>query len=319
MKKNAKWAGLLLAITILLVPGYLMAKTFRVGVTQIVSHPALDADQKGFEKALKDAGLDVKYDYQNAQGDMSNAQTIATKFKGDNLDLVHAIATPTAQAAVKVIKKTPVVYSSVTDPVDAGLVKTMDADGKNVTGVSDAWPYERQVKLHSEMVPSAKKWGTIYNAGDANSAKSVSWVRDAMKKYGLEFIEVPVSTSAEVYMAAQSLVGRVDAIFIVSDNTVVSAFESVVKVCNEKNIPLFGGGVESVARGAIAALGFNYFDVGYTAGLKAVQILKGEKKAGEIPSSLTKKLMLVLNLKAAKAQGVKIDEKYIKMAEKVIK
>lgn len=319
MKNHAKWVGILLAITIFMVPGYLMAKTFKVGVTQIVSHPALDADQKGFEKALKDAGLDVKYDYQNAQGDMSNAQTIARKFKGDNLDLVHAIATPTSQAVVKVISKTPVVYSSVTDPVDAGLVKTMDAAGKNVTGVSDAWPYDRQVKMHSEMVPSAKKWGTIYNAGDANSAKSISWVKDAMKKYGLELIEVTISTSAEVHIAVQSLVGRVDAIFIASDNTVVSAFESLVKVCNDKNIPLFGGGTESVPRGAIAALGFDYFDVGYTAGLKAAQILKGEKKAGDIPSSLTDKLILVLNLKAAGEQGVKIDEKYVKMAEKVVR
>jgi len=319
MKGHAKWVGILLAITILMVPGYLAAKTFKVGVTQIVSHPALDADQEGFEKALKDAGLDVKYDYQNAQGDMSNAQTIARKFKGDNLDLVHAIATPTSQAVVKVIKKTPVVYSSVTDPVDAGLVKTMGADGENVTGVSDAWPYDRQVKMHSEMVPSAKKWGTIYNAGDANSVKSISWVRDAMKKYGLELIEVTVSTSAEVHIAVQSLVDRVDAVFIVSDNTVVSAFESLVKVCNDKNKPLFGGGTESVPRGAIAALGFDYFDVGYTAGLKAAQILKGENKAGDIPSSLTEKLILVLSLKAAEEQGVKIDEKYVKMAEKVVR
>lgn len=302
----------------LMIPGAAPAKTFKIGVTQIVSHPALDADRKGFEQALKDAGVEAEYDYQNAQGDMSNAQAIARKFKSEDLDLIHCIATPTSQAIVKVITKTPVVYSSVTDPVDAGLVKTMDAAGGNVTGVSDAWPYERQVKLHHEMVPSAKKWGTIYNAGDANSVKSISWARAAMKKYGLEFIEVSVSTSAEVHMAAQSLADRVDAMFIVSDNTVVSAFESLVKVCDDKKKPLFGGGTESVPRGAIAALGFDYFQVGYTAGQKAVEILKDGKKPGDIPSSLTKKLTLILNLKAAKAQGVKIDEKFIKMADKVI-
>ena len=171
----------------LMMPGTAPAKTFKIGVTQIVSHPALDADQKGFEQALKDAGLDVKYDYQNAQGDMSNAQAIARKFKGDDLDLVHCIATPTSQAIVKVITKTPVVYSSVTDPVDAGLVKTMDAAGGNVTGVSDAWPYERQVKLHHEMVPTAKKWGTIYNAGDANSAmrRVERQARLLLQRYGI--------------------------------------------------------------------------------------------------------------------------------------
>ena len=319
MTKKLLWL-VVAAITVALVmPGGAPAKTFKIGVTQIVSHPALDADQKGFEQALKDAGLDAEYDYQNAQGDMSNAQAIARKFKGDDLDLVHSIATPTSQAIVKVITETPVVYSSVTDPVDAGLVKTMDAAGGNVTGVSDAWPYERQVKLHHEMVPTAKKWGTIYNAGDANSVKSMTWARAAMKKYGLEYIEVTVSTSAEVHMAAQSLADRVDAVFIISDNTVVSAFESLVKVCNDKKKPLFGGGTESVPRGAIAALGFDYFQVGYTAGQKAVQILKDGKNPGDVPSSLTKKLRLVVNLKAAEAQCVNLDEKYVKMAEEVIK
>jgi putative ABC transport system substrate-binding protein len=318
MTNNLKWLVVAMVTVALIIPGAALAKTYKIGVTQIVSHPALDADQKGFEQALKDAGIDAKYDYQNAQGDMSNAQAIARKFKGDDLDLVHSIATPTSQAIVKVITKTPVVYSSVTDPVDAGLVKTMGPAGGNVTGVSDAWPYERQVKLHHEMVPSAKKWGTIYNAGDANSVKSMTWARAAMKKYGLEYIEVTVSTSAEVHMAAQSLADRVDAVFIISDNTVVSAFESLVKVCNDKNKPLFGGGTESVPRGAIAALGFDYFQVGYTAGLKAVQILKDGKSAGDVPSSLTKQLKLVVNLKAAEAQGITLDEKY-KMDIEVIK
>jgi putative ABC transport system substrate-binding protein len=319
MTKTLKWLCLAVMIVALAVPGAAMAKTFKIGVSVIVAHPALDADQKGFEQALKDAGIDAEYDYQNAQGDMANAQAIARKFKGDNLDLVHCIATPTSQAIVKVITKTPVVYSSVTDPVDAGLVKTMDPAGGNVTGVSDAWPYERQVKLSSEMVPSAKKWGTIYNAGDANSVKSITWAREAMKKFGLEFIEVTVSTSAEVHMAAQSLADRVDAVFIISDNTVVSAFESLVKVCNDKNKPLFGGGTESVPRGSIAALGFDYFQVGYTAGLKAVEILKNGKNPGEVPSSLTKKLQLVVNTKAAKDQGLMLDPKFIKMADEVVK
>jgi len=319
MTKTLKLLCVAVMVVALMVPGAAMAKTFKIGVSVIVSHPALDADQKGFEQALKDNGIKAKYDYQNAQGDMSNAQAIARKFKGDNLDLVHCSATPTSQAMVQVITRTPVVYSSVTDPVDAGLVKTMGPAGGNVTGVSDAWPYDRQVKLHHDMVPSAKKWGTIYNAGDANSVKSISWAKAAMKKYGLEYIEITVSTSAEVHMAAQSLANRVDAVFIISDNTVVSAFESLVKVCNDKNIPLFGGGVESVPRGSIAALGFDYFQVGYTAGLKAVDILKGGKNPGDIPSSLTKRLKLVVNLKAAKAQGLKLDPKYVKMADEVIK
>ncbi len=303
----------------LLIPGAATAKMYKIGVTVIVSHPALDADQKGFEKALKDAGVQVEYDYQNAQGEMSNAQAIAQKFVADKVDLVHAIATPTAQAARKVIKDIPIVYSSVTDPVDAGLVKTMDAAGGNVTGVSDAWPIGRQLELYKEILPSAKKWGTIYNAGDANSVQAINWTRTAAKKNGLELIEVTISNSSEVYTAAQSLVGRVDAIYITSDNTVASALGSVSKVCNNNKIPFFVGNTDQVPLGAIAALGFNYFEVGYSAGKKAVQVLKDGKSPGTVPSGLAEKLNFHLSLKNAKKQGVKVKQNIVDRADKLIK
>lgn len=318
MSKKLTFLMVAVMFAALLIPGSAMAKTYKIGVTVIVSHPALEADQKGFEKAIADAGLEAEYDYQNAQGDMANATTIAQKFKNDPLDLVHAIATPTSQAAVKVIKNKPVVYSSVTDPVDAGLVKTMGPSGTNVTGISDAWPIERQIELYHQMIPSAKKWGTIYNAGDANSVKSIGWTRDAMKKFGLELIEVAISNSSEVYTGAQTLVGRVDAIYITSDNTVVSALESVVKVANNKKIPLFGGDTTTVEKGMIAAYGLNYFQVGYSAGKKAVLVLKGQDP-GTVPSGLTENLALWINLKAAKEQNVTVSEKFIKMAEKVFR
>lgn len=318
MTNNLKWLVVSMVAVALIIPGAAQAKTFKIGVTVIVSHPALEADQKGFEKAITEAGLEADYDYQNAQGDMANATTIAQKFKNDDLDLVHAIATPTSQAAVKVIKNKPIVYSSVTDPVDAGLVKTMGPSGTNVTGISDAWPIERQIELYHQMVPSAKKWGTVYNAGDANSVKSISWTRDAMKKFGLELVEVTISNSAEVYTGAQTLVGRVDAIYITSDNTVVSALESVVKVANNKKIPLFGGDTTTVEKGMIAAYGLNYFQVGYSAGKKAVLVLKGQDP-GTVPSGLTENLSLWINLKAAMDQNVTVPEKFVKMAEKVFR
>jgi len=318
MTNNLKLLVLAMITVALIVPGAAQAKTFKIGVTVIVSHPALEADQQGFEKAIAEAGLEAEYDYQNAQGDMANATTIAQKFKNDDLDLVHAIATPTSQAAVKVIKNKPIVYSSVTDPVDAGLVGTMGPSGTNVTGISDAWPIERQIELYHQMVPSAKKWGTVYNAGDANSVKSIGWTRDAMKKFGLELVEVTISNSAEVYTGAQTLVGRVDAIYITSDNTVVSALESVVKVANNKKIPLFGGDTTTVEKGMIAAYGLNYFQVGYSAGKKAVLVLKGQDP-GTVPSGLTENLSLWINLKAAKDQNVTVPEKFIKMAEKVFR
>lgn len=302
-------------------------KMIRIGVTQIVSHPALDADQKGFEKALADAGfkegVNITYDRQNAQGDMANAQTIAQKFLDAKVDMVHSIATPTSQAVVKVIKNIPIVFSSVTDPVDAGLVPKDSAPGKksgtNVTGVSDRWPVGLQFEMYTKFVPKAKKWGTIYNAGDANSLVHIKEMREAAKKLGVELIEATISTSAETLQAAQSLAGKgVHAINITSDNTAVSAFEAIVKICNEKKIPLFAGDVDSVPRGAIAAYGLDYFLIGESAGKKAVRILKGEKP-GDIPWGPAEKFSLVVSEKAAKAQGVKIPSDLLKKADKIIK
>jgi putative ABC transport system substrate-binding protein len=302
-------------------------KMIRIGVTQIVSHPALDGDAKGFEKALADAGfkegVNVTYDRQNAQGDMANAQTIAQKFLDAKVDMVHSIATPTSQAVAKVIKNIPVVFSSVTDPVDAGLVpKTSPSgtkSGTNVTGVSDRWPVALQFEMYTKFVPKSKKWGTIYNAGDANSMVHIKEMREAAKKLGVELIEATISTSAETLQAAQSLAGKgVQGINITSDNTAVSAFEAIVKVCNEKKIPLFAGDVDSVARGAIAAYGLDYFLIGESAGKKAVQVLKG-KKPGDIPWGPAEKFSLVINEKAAKTQGVTVPPDLLKKADKVIK
>jgi putative ABC transport system substrate-binding protein len=299
-------------------------KIFKIGVTQIVSHPALDSDAKGFEKALAEAGfkegVNVTYDRQNAQGDMPNAQTIAQKFLDAKVDLIHSIATPTSQAVVKTIKNIPIVFSSITDPVDAGLVpKTSPSgtkSGTNVTGVSDRWPVYLQFEMYTKFVPKAKKWGTIYNAGDSNSLVHIKEMREAAKKLGVELIEATISTSAETMQAAQSLAGKgVQAVNITSDNTAVSSFEAIVKVCNEKKIPLFAGDIGSVPRGAIAAYGLDYFLIGESAGKKAAQILKG-KKAGDIPWGPAEKFSLVVSEQAAKAQGVAIPPELLKKAVK---
>jgi len=302
------------------------SKIFKIGVTQIVSHPALDSDAKGFEKALADAGfkegVHVTYDRQNAQGDMANAQTIAQKFLDAKVNLIHSIATPTSQAVVKTIKTIPVVFSSVTDPVDAGLIpKTSPPgtkSGTNVTGVSDRWPVHLQFEMYAKFVPKAKKWGTIYNAGDSNSMVHIKEMRESAKKLGVELIEATISTSAETLQAVQSLAGKVQAMNITSDNTAVSAFEAIVKVCNEKKIPLFAGDVDSVPRGAIAAYGLDYFLIGESAGKKAVRVLKGEKP-GDIPWGPAEKFSLVVSEKAAKAQGIVIPPDLLKKANKVIK
>jgi len=300
-------------------------KMVRIGVTKIVSHAALDADEKGFEAALASAGfkegVNVRYDRQNAEGDPAKATAIAQKFEVDKVDLVHSIATPTSQAVVRVIRKIPVVFSSISDPVDAGVVPKDSAPGKktgnNVTGVSDMWPVLLQMETYAKFVPKAKKWGTIYNPAEANSVSHIKAMRAAAKSLGLELIEVQVAHSDAVEQAANSLVGKVQAITITSDNTTVARFDAIARVCDKNKIALFAGDVDSVPRGAIAAYGMDYFLVGYSAGKKAALILKGVKP-GDIPWGPVEKFSLVINQKAARAQGITVSPELLKKADKVL-
>jgi putative ABC transport system substrate-binding protein len=300
-------------------------KFFRIGVAQFSSSQAFDKDQKGFEKALAEVGFKEKanviYDRQSAQGDIANAQTIAQKFLKDRLDLIHTIAPSTSQAVVKIIKDVPVVFSSVTHPVDSGLVPKTSLpgtkSGTNVTGVSYHWPVQLQVEMYTRFVPKAKKWGTIYNAGDTNSLLLIEGMREAAKKLKIELIEAVISNSAETMAAAQFMAGKVQAIHITYDTTAVSGMEAIVRVCNEKKIPLFTSDVESVCGGAIAAYGVNFFLIGYSAGRKAVRILKGEEP-GDIPWGRVDRFSLAVNEKAAKAQGVIIPPDLLKKSDKII-
>lgn len=293
------------------------AEMFRIGEAQIVSHPALDNDSKGFKAALEAAGFvegeQVVFDRQNAQGDQPNCAIIARKFEDDRVDLIHAISTPNAQASVKVSKSIPIVFSSVTDPVATGIVPRLGASGTHVTGVSDRWPIELQCQMYQDLVPYAKRWGTIYNPGDVNVTFHIKEMKTAVEKLGGTLIEAHISSSSEVMQAAQSLVGRVDAIHITSDNTAVSAFESITKVCNDNKIPLFAGDRDSTPRGAVAAYGLDYFMIGYTAGQKAARILKGEDP-GQIPAGLASGYSLWVSLKHAKAQGLKLPMTLIEKA-----
>jgi putative ABC transport system substrate-binding protein len=230
--------------------------------------------------------------------------------------------TPTTQAVVKITKDISVVFSSITDPINAGIVPKDSAPGKktgtNVTGVSDRWPVFRQMEMYAKFVPKAKQWGTIYNAGEANSVVHIKEMREAAKKLGLELVEVTITDRSEVPKAVNSLVGKVQAVVISSDNTAISDFETIVKVCNEKKIALFAGDVDSVPKGAVAAYGLDYFLVGYSAGKKAVMVLKG-LKPGEIPWGPMEKFSLVINQSAAKMQGVTIPPDMLTKADKVLK
>jgi putative tryptophan/tyrosine transport system substrate-binding protein len=297
----------------------------KIGVSQTVSYPDFDADAKGFEKALAEAGFKegthVIYDRQNAQGDVNHTQTIAQKFLNANVDLIHSIATPSSRAVMKIIKDIPIVFSSVTDPIYAGLIpKTKPLrtkTGTNVTGVSDRWPVALQFEMYIKFFPKAKKWGTIYNMRDPRSIPYIKEMREAAKKLKMELIEVTVSSSDEILPAAQFLGGKAQTLFITYDHTALSSFDKIVKVCNEKKIPLFGGDLKCVTTGAMAVYGWDYFQIGRSAGRKAVQILKGEKP-GDIPWEPGEKLSLLINEKAAKAQGAVVSPELLKKADKVI-
>lgn len=295
-------------------------KVVKIGITQIVEHPSLDAAREGFIAALKDAGYEdgknLKIDYQNAQGDMNNNMSIAQNLVANDNDLILAIATASAQAAVQSTKEIPILFTAITDPVGAKLVESMDKPGGNVTGTSDTHPdaIKNTIVKIKEFFPEAKTVGMIYNSGEPNSVVNVENANKAIKEVGLKPVETTVSTSSEVKQAAESLVGRADVLYIPKDNTVVSALESVIKVANDKDIPTFVGESDSVERGTFAAYGFDYHDLGYKTGEMAVEILEG-KKPSDIPVEYPDSLELVINKKAAEEEGIKLTDDMLKDAK----
>lgn len=300
--------------------------TYTVSVNQFVEHPALDAVLSGFQDQLKEDGVDVKYHVHNAQANMATANQIAQAIAGEEPDLVLAIATPSAQTCAQIIKKAPhmasvpLLFSAVTDPLSAGLVKDLTTPGGNITGVSDLTPVDKHLGLIMEFFPHLKSVGVVYNSGEANSKTLVRLLREACEKKGVVLEEATASKTGDVYQATKSLAGRADAVYVPTDNTVVSALESMVKVCRQYQMPLFAADVDSVPRGAVAALGFDYYLHGKQAGSMAKRFLVDGEKPAETPVEFQKGLTLHLNLKAAKEQGIAgVPAELLDKADKVIR
>jgi len=310
-------AGLLVAGLMAHAPAWSQS----VAVTSIVEHPALDAVRDGVKEALAEAGYTeekgLKWQYQTAQGNTAIAAQIARKFVGDRPDAIVAIATPSAQAVVAATKDIPVVYSAVTDPVAAQLVPSLEPSGTNVSGVSDRLSLERQIELIKQVVPDAKRVGMVYNPGEANSVVVVKAMRELLPEQGMTLVEATAPRTVDVGAAARSLVGKVDVIYTNTDNNVVSAYEALVKVGIDAKMPLIASDTDSVVRGAIAAVGINYYDLGLQTGRMVARILKGEQP-GTIASETSDKLELFVNPGAAQKQGVTLDEAFIKSATKVV-
>ncbi|KMJ52964.1 ABC transporter substrate-binding protein [Vogesella sp. EB] len=293
-----------------------------VAVTAIVDHPALDAARKGVEDELKAAGFEagkqIKYQYQSAQGNPATAAQIARKFIGDAPDVIVAIATPSAQAAVAGTRSIPVVFTAVTDPVAAKLVKSWKAGNGNVTGVSDMLKLSSQVDLIAKVKPGAKRVGMVYSPGEVNSVIVAKELKAELAKRGMTLVEAPAARTVDVAPAAKSLIGKVDVIYTSTDNNVVSTYESLVGVAQQAKIPLVAADTDSVKRGATAALGQNYYDIGRQTGKLVVRILKGEKAAAIAPQ-VGEKLSLTLNQGAAQKQGVTLSPALLKEAKEIIK
>ena len=299
-------------------------EVYKIGITAIVTHPALDANRQGFIDQMTAEGFiegkDVEYVIKSPEGDMTLAATIAQQFIADKVDLILAIATPTAQACVAAVEGTdiPIVFGSVTDPVAAELIDSWDKPGGNVTGISDWADVPTQVQLVLDIVPGVKKLGTIYNAGEVNSKVQIDELKKAAPGLGItEIVEATAATTADVLLAAQSLVGRVDAIWIPTDNTVVSAFEAVVGICEANKIPLFAADTATVERGAIGTPGLDYYQLGIECGEIAARILKGEKPA-DIPAKKVEMTDLYLNPAAAERMGVTIPQSVLDTATNII-
>lgn len=293
----------------------------RVAITAIVEHPALDQARQGVIDELKDAGYvegqNLTVEFQSAQGNTATAAQIAKKYAGDNPDVIVGIGTPSAQALIASTRTVPIVYTAVTDPVAANLVRSWEATGGNVTGVSDHLPLEPQVELIKAVVPTVKNVGFVYSPGEVNSTIVLKELQAVLDKDGIKVVAAPAQRTTDISTAVKSLQGRVDVIYTSTDNNVVSAYESMYQAAVQTKIPLIASDTSSAERGAVAALGGDYYGMGRQTGKLVVRILEGEK-AGAIPSEKPQKTQLYVNLKAAKQQGATLPQSMIDSATKVI-
>ena len=301
----------------------LSAEDLKIGIAKIVQHVALDSVEKGVvdvvDEYAKSAGLSVSYDRQNANGDVNTASQIANKFKGEKVDVAVAIATPVAVAMANAIKDTPVVFGTVTDPVGARLVDSVNRGKNNVTGMSDAIPTVQHIALFKE-IAGIKRLGYIYTSSEANSVSALALVKEGCDKAGIKLVAQSISSSSEVKQAAEAIVRRVDGLYLSTDNTVFSALPAVKTVFNKAKKPIFSGDVTGAMSGGIfMASGFNYYKAGRATGEIVVRILKGEK-----PSDIPVRFMtetsdsdLLFDLDVAKACKIKIPENYLKQANMI--
>lgn len=289
--------------------------SYSIGIMQILTHSSLDAAREGFKSAFEEAGISCEFDEQNAQGDQGTATNIASKFSSQGLDLVLAIGTPAAQAAAQTITQTPVLFTAVTDPATAQLVESEDAPGGNVTGTSDMNPVAEQIGLIKQIKPDAASVGFLYSSGEVNSQVQIDLAREAADDQGLTVQEKTITNTAELQQAAEAL--DVDAIYLPTDNNVISGLATVVALCEDRKIPLVVGEGDSVRNGGVITYGIDYTKLGHQTGEMAIRILRDGADPATMPVETQSDLTVYVNEAAAEAMDVTIPDDLLDGAEKV--
>ncbi len=313
---------LLLIVMLVITSFSCLADTIKnVAITAIVEHPSLDQIRDGVKDELIASGFklneNLQVQYRSAQGSSATAAQIARQFVAAKPDVIVAIATPSAQATVAATKQIPVVFAGITDPIAAKLIKNWEPTHNNVTGVSDYQEIGPQIEFMKKIVPNVKAVGYIYSPSEINSTVVLKNLQQQLSQQNISLIAVPAQRTADISTAANTLKGKVDLIYTTTDNNVVSAYESLVKFANENKIPLLASFPDAIERGAVAAYGMSYYDVGRQSGKLVVRVLNGEAP-GDITPEIGQALRLVVNINAAKKQDIDLSADVIESAYKVI-
>jgi putative ABC transport system substrate-binding protein len=288
-------------------------ETFKIGITQIVEHPALDGAREGFIEGLNEAGFEGKIEFinKNAQGDMATAQIIAKEFVDDNVDMIYAIATPTAQASFNATREIPIMISAVTDPVAAGLVDSLETPGTNVSGTSDEAPIDLQLQLIKDLGVDVKTIGFIYSTSEKNSEVQLEMLKVEAEKIGIKVEAMGITSLTEIEQGIDVLLDKVDVVYTPTDNMVASGIHLVTNKALSKNVPVLGAEVAHVEAGALATCGVDYFTLGKQTGAMAALVLEGGD-ISKLPVEKANNPEVTINKKTADALGIKISDELTK-------
>ncbi|NLV77722.1 MAG: ABC transporter substrate-binding protein [Tissierellia bacterium] len=292
-------------------------EVFSIGISQIIENPVLDLAREGFIDALKEKGYEdgknIKIDTQFAQGDIALTTTIAQNFVSQKKDLIFAISTPSAQSAFQSTKEIPILFTAVTDPVSAGLVKNLDSPEGNITGTTDLVPVDKQLELGKKIFPNVKKVGIPYNTSEVNSQVQVELAKEAAEKQGLEIVDIPVTNSSEIEPALRAKAQEIDLLFLPSDNLIASSMSIITKVALDNKVGTIGVDEPMVKNGALACEGLDYYKLGYETGLMAVDIMNG-KEIKDISVFRPKDTQLTINQNIANKLGINIPKEILEEA-----